>query len=254
MTIQEFSAEFDVLYNNIASNGAPGINEYEKSVFLTKAQDELIRAYFLKNTNKIQVGYDDNTLSQTNFSNLIVFKNIDTFTDAKYSDITNSKSIELPSDILFILNEQLKCVDLENKKKTLTIVPINSDAYSRLTSKPFNRPLKNQAWRLDVNVVEDDEINQCCDLIPTIGYTIQSYQIRYVKKPTPIILEDLEEISINGVYQHTECKLNPIIHQDILQRAVELAKASYTGDLSSIVALGQSSQTNIGTSTSKQAT
>ncbi|MCI5629004.1 MAG: hypothetical protein MR840_02665 [Solobacterium sp.] len=62
MTTQEFNTEFDVLYNNIASNGAPGINEYEKSVFLTKAQNELIKAYFLKVSNKLQSGYDDNAL------------------------------------------------------------------------------------------------------------------------------------------------------------------------------------------------
>ena len=39
MDIKEFSNEFDVLYNNIMSNQAPGLDEYEKSVFLTKAQD-----------------------------------------------------------------------------------------------------------------------------------------------------------------------------------------------------------------------
>ena len=36
MTITEFSTEFDILYNNISSNMAPGLNEYEKSVFLYK--------------------------------------------------------------------------------------------------------------------------------------------------------------------------------------------------------------------------
>lgn len=42
MTLKEFSNEFDVLYNNIMSNAAPGLNEYEKSVFLTQAQEELV--------------------------------------------------------------------------------------------------------------------------------------------------------------------------------------------------------------------
>ena len=42
MTTQEFSNEFDVLYNNIMSNAAPGLDEYEKSVFLTNAQDEIV--------------------------------------------------------------------------------------------------------------------------------------------------------------------------------------------------------------------
>jgi hypothetical protein len=37
MTTSEFSNQFDVLYNNITSNQAPGLDEYEKSVFLTKA-------------------------------------------------------------------------------------------------------------------------------------------------------------------------------------------------------------------------
>ena len=39
MTNQEVSNEFDILYNNVTSNQAPGLDEYEKSVFLTKAQD-----------------------------------------------------------------------------------------------------------------------------------------------------------------------------------------------------------------------
>ena len=46
MTTQEFSNEFDVLYNNIMSNQAPGLDEYEKSVFLTKAQLEILKNYF----------------------------------------------------------------------------------------------------------------------------------------------------------------------------------------------------------------
>ena len=42
MTNEEFNNEFDVLYNNITSNQAPGLDEYEKSVFLTKAQDDIV--------------------------------------------------------------------------------------------------------------------------------------------------------------------------------------------------------------------
>ena len=42
MTPKEFSNEFDLLYNNISSNAAPGLNEYEKSLFLTQAQEDFI--------------------------------------------------------------------------------------------------------------------------------------------------------------------------------------------------------------------
>ena len=42
MITEEFSNEFDILYNNISSNQAPGLDEYEKSVFLTQAQEALV--------------------------------------------------------------------------------------------------------------------------------------------------------------------------------------------------------------------
>jgi hypothetical protein len=38
MTNAEFSNEFDVYYNSITSNQAPALDEYEKSVYLNKAQ------------------------------------------------------------------------------------------------------------------------------------------------------------------------------------------------------------------------
>ena len=41
-TCEEWSLEFDLLYQNITSNQAPGLNEYEKSVFLTRAQEAVV--------------------------------------------------------------------------------------------------------------------------------------------------------------------------------------------------------------------
>lgn len=58
MTTTEFSNEFDILYNNITSNQAPGLDEYEKSVFLTRAQEDILKGYFNPKTNKIQEGFD----------------------------------------------------------------------------------------------------------------------------------------------------------------------------------------------------
>lgn len=46
MTTEEFDREFDLLYNNIMSNTAPSIDWYEKSVFLTKAQEEVVAALY----------------------------------------------------------------------------------------------------------------------------------------------------------------------------------------------------------------
>ena len=40
----------DVEYNNITSNQAPGLNEAEKSMFLTKAEYEVVMNHFSANS------------------------------------------------------------------------------------------------------------------------------------------------------------------------------------------------------------
>ena len=57
MTTQEFSIEFDILYNNLASNAAPPLNEYEKSVFLTKAQSDIVIELY-SGRNNLGLAYD----------------------------------------------------------------------------------------------------------------------------------------------------------------------------------------------------
>lgn len=61
------------------------------------------------------------------------------------------------------------------------------------------------------------------------AYNIDEYTIRYIKRPTPIILEDLApySLSINGETDELECNLNSSIHRSILNRAVDIARATW---------------------------
>nr|DAG91963.1 MAG TPA: hypothetical protein [Crassvirales sp.] len=70
MTCEEFSNEFDILYNNIMSNQAPGLDEYEKSVFLTRAQDDIVKRYFTPKGNKDFEGFDSSLKRNMDFSSL----------------------------------------------------------------------------------------------------------------------------------------------------------------------------------------
>lgn len=244
MTNEEFSNEFDILYNNVMSNAAPGLNEYEKSVFLTKAQDEIVKAYFDKSTNKSQQGFDDTERRQIDFSMLMrLVKAEEGTTDISIHSGSNVKHYQKPTDILLYINEVLT-VTRNEETINLTVVPINYLDYNRLMSKPFKRPLKNQAWRLII----DSSDTSIVEIVPGPNDTISSYIIRYIARPQPIILTDFtsEGVSLDGINTKQECKLDPILHHEILQRAVELAKAAYTGDLNSQVALGVSSETNMG--------
>lgn len=244
MTTQEFSNEFDVLYNNIMSNQAPGLNEYEKSVFLTKAQLEILKNYFNPKGNKYGQGFDENAKRQIDFSTLITVAKPSQYTPSgsyvKFDD--RSQLYKMPQDTLLMLNETgINTVD--GVKRLISIIPINYEEYARLMSKPWKQPLKNQGWRLFQSTGGVDFISE---VVIKYNSSLTDYKIRYVKRPKPIILANLADeysnVSIEGINTITECELDPILHPEILQRAVELAKSAYTGDLKSSVELGQRSE------------
>ena len=246
MTTQEFSDQFDVLYNNIMSNQAPGLDEYEKSVFLTKAQYEIIKNYFNPKSNKNQEGFDDSPKRQIDFSNLMAAKKQTTAVTTPTTYVKfDSRSVlyEMPSDILFALNET--AIATENSKtRLITIVPISFEEYARILSKPYKQPLKNQGWRLLNTGMNGTTQARISEIVVKAGATVSDYIIRYVRRPKPIILTTLTEtnVSLDGETNVTECELDRILHPEILQRAVELAKNAYGGDLKSTVDLGQRSE------------
>ena len=255
MTNQEFSDEFDVLYNNITSNQAPGLDEYEKSVFLTKAQDEILKSYFNPILNKSQVGVDGNEQRQIDFSMLIktVDLDLDSSEASTFSRLdSRSMFFSFPDDAIMVLNEML-LID----GRRMVVVPINYLEYNRLMSKPYKRPLKQQAWRLLYNSNTSSSAGalsylKYAEVIPgpndDMDSSSVSYTVRYIKRPQAIILYDLEGVTIGGSAEAQGCELDPVLHSEILQRAVELAKAAWAGGLDSQIALGSGSETRMGVS------
>lgn len=174
MTIEEMSNQFDVHYNNITSNQAPGLDEYEKSVFLTKAQNELVKAYFSPALNKTQNGFDDSPIRQADFSTIIsnctLNKIINPTNPLKCFD-KRAIAYELPADLFISLNEQLFSGSVP-----YTVVPITFIDYNRLMSKPYKYPLKYQAWRMITKNLTVDSVDIVKKYI-TIGEQKDQYSI-----------------------------------------------------------------------------
>ena len=266
MTTAEFSNQFDLLFNNISSNQAPGLNEYEKSVFLTKAQDEIVKNYFQaeSNGNTIKKGFDDTAIRQMDFSDLIMSKTLEEENEEPDVD-PRALVYKISKDdrVYIIINESLYLM-ANNKDGKLEVkgirqvVPIKYTEYMRLMSKPFKEPLKNMAWRIITKGREGDaDVDKSTGDPTTVDSTVSSkveivvttadkkkyksdgsfikYNIRYVRRPRPIILTDLsdtfgEDLTINGYNKAMTCELNESTHEAILQRAVELAKIAWAGN------------------------
>lgn len=243
MSVEELDNMFDVLYNNITSNQAPGLNAYEKSVFLTKGQDEILKNYFNPKSkgNTTQDGFDESAKRQVDFSMLTSVETKSSgFENPLFDTRENTKSVGLPSKLMFAINEVVE-VMRDTKKVILQVIPIKFDEYSRLMCKPYKRPLKYQAWRLTNNNTSNK-----ADIVIGPSDILTKYTIRYVRRPNPIIVSNLDGLTIEGKSTASECELDPILHEEILQRAVELAKVAWTNtgqdNMQAVMQAGQRSE------------
>lgn len=160
MTNAEFSTEFDVLYNNITSNQAPGLNDYEKSVFINKAQLQLVSEYFSKRLDNSEGGFDGSPRRQIDFSSIMEWDTLERITSNVAKFDPRSILYAMPDDALFPVDEQVSLIDYNSNSYSqadvdtfYSVVPISYEDYARLMSKPYKYPPKNQAWRLITKTV-----------------------------------------------------------------------------------------------------
>ena len=210
MTNPEFSIEFDILYNNISSNKAPGLNEYEKSVFLTKAQEQIVTELY-SGRNTTYNSFEETEEQRRYLHSLITTSSLEESTEIDNIITSNSSIYKLPENIMFITYETA----ILTGNKEVTVYPVSQDELSKIIKNPFRGPSNNRVLRLDLG-------NNSIEVIS--NYDITKYLIRYIRKPNPIILVDLEdELSINGVSEESKCELDSSLHRTILDRAVTLA-------------------------------
>lgn len=214
MTEQEFSNEFDILYNNIMSNQAPGLDDYEKSVFLTQAQEEFIIGVY---SGRLLQSFEE-TEEIRRYLDSIVKTKVLTPSNPSSSVSDNSKFFGAPEDLWFIVSEYAKLADND---KHIDVVPITHDAFLKIRNNPFRKDNKRRALRLGQENSEG--------LIEIISNNkIKDYTIKYISKPNPIIIRDLSgNLTINDKKDHMSCELNPVTHRYILKLAVELAAKAY---------------------------
>lgn len=237
MTLDEFSDTFDTLLNSydVSGNTTISLDEYEKSVFLTKAQNEIV--INLYNGKNVYGESFENTEEIRRWLNPLVYRKC-------YSEESNYQinepllgnnegeeyywyNYELPENLMYITLEQAEIDDtITCFKKTIRVQPVSQDEFNIIKYNPFKGPTKYKALRLDCGYVMDG--NERCHLVEIFSKVpLKNYTIWYLEKPTPIVLTDLPYgVSIDSCSTPTECRLNPAFHMAILERAVALAIAS----------------------------
>lgn len=240
MTNADFSNNIDIYLSKVSLGAVINLNEYDKSMFLTNAQNNVIKTYFAKLPTSVAPNFQMPSVTQIEYGNLITLHSVDLST-ATISDgyADNGYVFSFSDDDfvvggrkavpLHILNERI----VTDTGKSYTIVPIAHSEYDRILSKPYSEPLKKQAWRLFES--DSKTLQRTAEIIlRSDAGNPDKYIIRYIRKPQPIILTDLEDsgdnLDIDGVTVETECELSPLLHNDILQEALRLIFSSYQGN------------------------
>ena len=223
MTNKEFSDGFSTLLNSFGITPNITLDEYEKSTFLTNAQEQLIIDIYSGRNVIYGKSFEQTEEIRRYLSNLVETYETSTKVTGKLGLSQDSVFFNIPQDTWFITYEvaflkdsKLGCLDgIE-----ASVVPLPQDDLYRAKDNPFRGPSKDRVLRLDIK----------SDLAELISkYNVDKYLMRYISQPTPIILEDLPDgLSINGVSTESECELNPVVHRAILERAVQLAIISKT--------------------------
>lgn len=210
-TSGDWSLQFDLLYNNISSNQAPGLTEYEKSVFLTQAQEAVILDLY-KGTSGDAF---ETTEEVTRYLSSLVKINYPDDDDVKVLQVTkegmNMSAYILPEDVWFITYQSGRIKVGENIRDVM-VVPSRQDSLYKDLNNPFKGPNKNKV----LSISEEGSI------ILYSKYPINTFYIKYLKRPNPIVLED-SELEVNGVSSF-DVEIPESLHNQVLYKAVQLAK------------------------------
>ena len=221
MTGKEMNDEFDLLYDT-ASEEAPGLDEFEKSMFLTKGMYELTEKSFDEYLHNASRGFHDDEINRNALKGFIASavvelektptissskaaaesmssadRKVDPHSYEKYKiepTTKNSYFFQRPSDSMGVIHEDVvlrPIVDTTKVFKQLVanVTPIRYDHIDRLMKNPFMRPRHDLAFRLDHSDYDGTSLSE---IICDGKYAAFQYRVKYVKRPYPIILSRLD--------------------------------------------------------------
>lgn len=179
MDYKEFKTEFNLVYNNLASNQAPGLDEVEISIYLTKAQMLL--------TDALYAEFEQSEEARRKLAKLVKTVKPSKVT-VPTSDIVRPEyttTYSTLSDVRYIINEQVmmsSSADRCIKGKFIKVQPVSHDELNTILENPYRFNIR-RALRLDTGFNDTNYIE-----ILTKDKNIDYYQIRYIKNPKPIFV------------------------------------------------------------------
>ena len=189
MTANELARNTLIIFDSVFSQAAPGYDDQEISIFLTKAQ----QIYFFR---RLPI-FDTDEISKKTLSSLL-----SNFNPLPSSTQTGSLPTEifydLPQDCELVVFEKVKtniplCTDpLKKTFIDVTVRPIKIDDYNLDFFNPYKKPYMEKSgdnglvWRLDRPSINDIKRH---GLLTDGTFNITNYYISYLRLPKDIVVD-----------------------------------------------------------------
>lgn len=226
MSVDEFSVEFDILYNNIQSSQAPGLNLLQKSIALTQAKEDVVKQLYSGGA-----GPYESSEEVTQYLRMLT-KQIDYSVEG---DDVQQFNFELPDDLWYIVYEQaaIRLKECDADEYAL-VKAMSHNEFAKAMDNPFRKPDRRSVIRLLI----DKDAQLFCDE----SVELKGYSMRYLSQPSKIYLapfnttgqptaptewtwptgEDWNEYKDNACPDIPES-----LHRAILVKAVAIAKSAW---------------------------
>ena len=198
MEIQEISARLDTALQK--AKGGLILDEYTKSLYLTKAQALFVEAMLARYEYGDALRHVLGSMLNSVTVNSFTYEGIDLY------------GLVPETDILSILYEEL------NAEKIATI-PLDYNDIHDARVNPFRKPYKKLAYRITGNK----------KLTIFSTETVTQYFYDYCREPLPIVLEALPSpLNIQG----SDTEVNSVLPYDSMLKVIDLAVQEIIKDIS----------------------
>ena len=192
---------------------------YDYNQFLNKAQDDLVENHYSVRDGDRREHFEVDEKLRMEMAELITNQSIASvsFDSSNPALHANGAFVSVPDDFLYAIKEECSIYYADCNDNTaynvIPVRPIKHDEYLSNINNPFTKPYNKLVWRMDYSSPTADTLRH--ELITDGNYTIQSYNLRYLRRPSRIDI-------LNG----NDCELNSSLHEEIVDRAVRFAMAS----------------------------
>lgn len=228
MTANEIDNEFLTIYDRVSATSAPSLDEYERSVILTKAQENVIKRKVHHMGNKYGEGFDMTEKRMADINDVIKYDTPST-SGSQTGTTPNGVIYDLPADFWLAIREDA----VINKNNCLTGNPINADVKTVTNAfvganinNPFRKPFYNDyeatVWRLRIGKSGSASRHE---LITDGTFDVNTYKLWYIKQLSPIIVSTLtvDFPSIAGQRTETAPDFSDSVCREIIDEAVRIA-------------------------------